>query len=97
MDAASSRPPASSGSTAGRLLDRLIEGGHLVASLETIAGAEEVLGWPKLAVRLPEAVRRRFLRRLALGTLVVEPGECVSECRDPGDDKFLEAALASGP
>jgi putative PIN family toxin of toxin-antitoxin system len=84
------------GSAAGRLLDRLIEDGQLVASLETIAEADAVLGRPKLAARLPEAVRRRFLRRLALGALVVEPGERISDCRDPEDDKLLEAALAGG-
>jgi predicted nucleic acid-binding protein len=91
---------AALGPAAGRLLDRLIGGGHLVASLETIAEAEAVPGRPKLAARLPEAVCRRFLRRLALGTLVVGPGERVSECRDPEDDKFLEATLtklAGGP
>lgn len=55
-----------------------------------------MLARPKFAARLPEAVRRRFLRRLALGTLIVEPGERVrGVCRDPGDDKFLEAALAA--
>jgi putative PIN family toxin of toxin-antitoxin system len=41
-------------------------------------------------------VRRRFLRRLALGAAIVEPGERVRACRDPDDDKFLGVALAAG-
>jgi putative PIN family toxin of toxin-antitoxin system len=83
-------------SAAGRLLDRLIADGRLVASLETLAEVEAVLARPKFAARLPETVRRRFLRRLALGVLVVEVGERVRACRDPGDDKFLGVALAAG-
>ena len=83
-------------SAAGRLLDRLIADGRLVASLETLAEVEAVLARPKFAARLPETVRRRFLRRLALGALVVEVGERVRACRDPDDDKFLGVALAAG-
>lgn len=84
------------GSAAGRLLDRLIEDGRLVASLATLAEAEEVLARPKFAARLPEAIRRRFLRRLALGAWIVEPSEPVQACHDPDDDRFLELAFAAG-
>lgn len=55
-----------------------------------------MLARPKFEARLSEAARRRFLRRLALGALVVEPVERVRACRDPDDDKFLELALAAG-
>ncbi len=84
------------GSAAGRLIDELLDRGDLVASLDTLAEFEEVLSRRKFAARLPETVRRQLLRRLALGVLLVEPVERVSDCRDPRDDKFLEAALAAG-
>lgn len=78
------------------LLDRLIESGRLTASLETLAEVEVVLMRPKFRAWLPEPVCRRFLRRLTLGSLIAAPGERVSACRDPADDKFLEAAIAAG-
>jgi uncharacterized protein len=89
------RAALNSGSAAGQLVDELLERGDLVASLDTLAEFEEVLSRRKFAARLPDMARRRLLRRLALGALLVEPVEQVSDCRDPGDDKFLEAALAA--
>lgn len=83
------------GSAAGRLVAALLDPGDLVASLETLAEMEEVLARRKFAGRLPDEVRRRFVRRVALGALVVQPEERMAECRDPRDDKFLAAALAA--
>jgi putative PIN family toxin of toxin-antitoxin system len=54
-----------------------------------------VLARPKFSARLPQTARRRFLRRLALGAVIVESVERVQACRDPADDKFLELALAA--
>jgi hypothetical protein len=62
-------------------------------ALEELA---EVLARPKFARRLPEARRRLFLEALAAASELVEPEVRIAECRDPDDDKFLEAALAGG-
>lgn len=61
--------------------------------LEEIAG---VLARPKLVGRLPETDWRAFLEALAAMVELIEPQERVADCRDPGDDKFLEVALAAG-
>jgi uncharacterized protein len=84
------------GSATGRLLVALLDRGDLVASLETLAEVEEVLARPKFPGRLPREVRQRFVSRLAPGARIVEPGERVADCRDPRDDKLIEAALAAG-
>jgi len=80
-------------SAAGRLVDRLIVAGTLIITLETMGELEDVLARPKLARYVPEPLWRRFIRRLAMAALVV-PAEQVRACRDPADDRFLEAALA---
>ncbi len=54
-----------------------------------------MLARPKFAARLPMEVREAFVTRLVATTEVVEPVERVAECRDPGDDMVLEAALVA--
>jgi putative PIN family toxin of toxin-antitoxin system len=83
-------------SAAARLLAMLRDRGSLIASLATLEEVAAVLARPKFARRLPDADRRAFLEALAAAAEVVEPRELVAECRDPGDDKFLDVALAGG-
>ena len=58
--------------------------------LEEIA---EVLARPKFAGRLP-GTRRRIFRSLATAVELVDPQVRVADCRDPDDNRVLEAALA---
>jgi uncharacterized protein len=82
-------------SAARRLVDAALARGLLAASAPILDEVEEVLARPKFARRLLEADRLRFARRLRIGALSILPGEAVHACRDPSDDKYLEAALAA--
>lgn len=50
---------------------------------------------PKFARWLSSARRQNFVRRLGVAARLVEPTIKVAECRDPTDDKYLEAAFAA--
>ena len=67
---------------ARRLVDAALAHGFFAASAPILDEVEEVLARPK------------FARRLRIGALLVVPGEAVQACRDPADDKYLEAAVA---
>ena len=83
-------------SAAGRLPAATFEGrAQAVGSPETLQEVARVLARPKFAARLPSEARESFIARLVAATEVVEPAERVAECRDPGDDMVLEAALAA--
>ena len=68
----------------------------IVATLATLEELAEVLARPKFAQRLPAERRRLFLVSLAAAAELVETVVPVTDCRDPDDDKFLEAAFAAG-
>ncbi|MDO9713155.1 putative toxin-antitoxin system toxin component, PIN family [Paracraurococcus lichenis] len=82
-------------SAARCLVDTALAYGLLAASGPILDEVEEVLGRPKFERWLPEADRLRFVWRLRIAILLLEPGEAVRACRDPSDDKYLEAALAA--
>lgn len=69
-----------------------------IVSPEIVAEYQEVTARPVITrkyVRLPNRDHAAFLERLHTATSVV-PEITPAVCRDPGDDKFLAAALA-GP
>ena len=70
--------------------------GHFLSRLGDGLDAALVLARPKFAARLPPEAREAFIARLVAATEVVDQAERVAECRDPGDDMVLEAALAAG-
>ncbi len=49
--------------------------------------------YPKLQAVIGDA--DEFIRFLALAAVVVTPTETVAICRDPDDDRLIEAALAA--
>lgn len=69
---------------------------ELVVSALVIEEISEVLGRKKFSKSIPEAVRIEILGLLVMSGIVVTPEETVHECRDPGDDIYLEAALTAG-
>lgn len=84
-------------SAAGRLVAALGEGrAVLVATRETLAEAAAVLARPKFAARLAAEDRAALLRLPGREAVVAVPAVRVAECRDPGDDMILAAALAGG-
>ena len=54
-----------------------------------------VLSRPKFDRGIDPARRQAVLDLMTSGALRTEPVERVRECRDPGDDKYLELALAA--
>ena len=82
-------------SPACMLVDRVLDRGLLVASREILDEVDAVLRRPKFARWLSSERRQDFGRRIAVAARLVEPTSRVEECRDPTDDKYLEAALAA--
>jgi putative PIN family toxin of toxin-antitoxin system len=81
----------------GRLLFDLADRYTVILSPEVIKEIVSVLYRPSLRQHFPQMAEPAQLERVL--TLferaeVVEPGEDVSVCRDPGDDKFFACALA---
>jgi putative PIN family toxin of toxin-antitoxin system len=69
-----------------------------VVSPEIVAECLEVISRPKLMNKYLVAENRdvdAMLVRIAASTVVI-PSHVPAVCRDPSDDKFLAAALASG-
>lgn len=44
---------------------------------------------------MTEADRLEFVRQVRIGAAVLRPSGVIRACRDPSDDKYLEAALAA--
>ena len=56
----------------------------------------EVLGRPKFASALPPDRQQAILELLSAAAIWTEPDAKVVDCPDPGDNKYLELAAASG-
>ena len=81
------------GSTPWRVVRDVLECGELLVSDATLAEIAEVLRRPKFDRYVSRALREQFLttlREFATHVVIVER---VEACRDPQDDKFLEAAV----
>jgi uncharacterized protein len=68
--------------------------GDILLSQATFAELRDVLGRTKFDRYLTQEEREGFLERLLDESTVVEILEIIKECRDPGDDKFLELAVS---
>jgi putative PIN family toxin of toxin-antitoxin system len=81
-------------SAAGRLVDQLLMSvdRQLATSLPMLEELASVLTRPKFAERLSPTAISIFLLRLHATVLLVHPNHAVADCRDPADDKVLEAA-----
>ena len=89
------RAALTSRSPARELLDTVLDHGLLVASREILNEVDMVLRRPKFARWLSSGRRQFFIQRISVAARLVEPTVKVADCRDPTDDKYLEAALAA--
>ena len=71
----------------------MLEYGQLLISDDTLAELEQVLRGPKLDRYVSRALREEFLLTLPRYATKVAITERIEACRDPRDDKFLEAAV----
>ena len=69
---------------------------YLVISPQLSAEFEEVMARPKTQRFLHLGRAKRFLDLVRERAIFVTPASNAPTCRDPKDDKFLEAALAGG-
>ena len=89
------RAALTSRSTARVLLDTVLDRGLFVASREILDEVDGVLQRPEIRAMAFISTPAKFCRQLAVAARLVEPVIKVAECRDPTDDKYLEAALAA--
>lgn len=81
------------GSTPWRVVKDVLECGELLVSDETVAELEEVLRRSKFDRYVSRTLREEFLATLPEFATPVAIVERIQACRDPRDDKFLEAAV----
>jgi putative PIN family toxin of toxin-antitoxin system len=80
-------------STPAKALDRAVTTGQLVATTETVRELMTKLASPKFEPYISGERRDALLLRLAPLLDIIEVVQRVQACRDPRDDKFLEAAV----
>src|SRR5712664_3706828 len=77
-----------------QILGYAIEGrAVLLASLDALEELREVLARPKFQLTQPEALAI-FQMVLSRCEIIVNPEKARVKCRDPGDQKFLDCAVA---
>lgn len=83
-------------SVSGRAFFLAEDIGLLAVSKKTLAELESVIFRPKFNKYLPSASDKRlFIERVEKSSLLINPLETITACRDPKDDKFLELAVAA--
>ena len=80
-------------SVPGRSMTKAEDSGLLLASAELLAELDEVLRRPRFSRYLSIETRVEFLKRYKQAVQIVSIVTPVRACRDPSDDKFLEAAV----
>jgi len=84
------------GSTPDQAVRRARQRGVLLVSPDTLDEVVEVLSRKKFDRYVSWEGRQEFLEAIADQSVVVEPTESITTCRDPDDNKFLEVALEGG-
>lgn len=80
-------------SVPGRLVDDVVTRCQILVTADTLNELVATLMSAKFDAYLERATRHDALERLIPMLEVVEPIQVVRACRDPEDDKFLEAAV----
>ena len=80
-------------SAPARCVEAVVSGGQVLATEPTLKELFERLLSPKFDPYVTRARREELLSRLAPLVEIVEVVQQVRACRDPHDDKFLEAAV----
>ncbi len=83
----------SSTSAPARCVEAVVSSGQLVATEATLKELFERLLSPKFDPYLTRARREELLSRLVSVVEIIEVVQQVRACRDPHDDKLLEAAV----
>lgn len=86
----------SAGGKPREAFEHVITSGVALLSAATHGEIAEVIDRPHLQQYLSAPLKARFLDRLTAAAVWVEPSEDIEACRDPKDDKFLEAAVSGG-
>ena len=80
-------------STPARARDHVVRSGQLIGTDATVQEFVARLLMPKFDAYVSRAAREALLRRLQPIIEIVPVIQVVRACRDPRDDKFLEAAV----
>jgi putative PIN family toxin of toxin-antitoxin system len=83
-------------STAARVIDHVVASGRLIATRDTLEELIATVFASKFDGFLSHAKRQVALDRLVSLMEIVPVVRLVRACRDPRDDKFLEAAINGG-
>ena len=83
------------GSIPDQAMCRAFEADDVAISEATFAELTDVLARPRLARFIDPELRDEVLSLLDAYGVFFAPTERVTDCRDPGDDKYLKLALAS--
>ena len=67
----------------------------MVATPQTLAELAQVIGRPKFDTWRPLQTRMAWYQNYAANVVEYQPVSHVTDCRDPKDNKFLDAALAA--
>ena len=82
-------------STSAMAFDKVLIYGRIALSNMVINEYAEVLYRSKLDRYLNQEKRQKALAFIIKNSILFEPVEIVTDCRDSNDNKFLELALAS--
>jgi len=77
-------------------LDVALDEGEILVSDEIVRELNDVLSREKFERYVREEDRARFLQSLLQEAKLIEVVETIQACRDPKDDKYLEAAVSGG-
>ncbi|MCZ2174131.1 MAG: putative toxin-antitoxin system toxin component, PIN family [Burkholderiales bacterium] len=84
------------GGVAARGVDHALVRGILLVFEASLAELTEVLGRPRFDPYASREDRQRFVGLMGGVSRIVHVERKIQACRDPKDDKFLDAALAGG-
>ena len=83
-------------SNSGLALNRTLESGILLLSMDVAEEYANVLRREKFDHYVRRRIREEFLRTLIKEATFIEITETIQACRDCKDDKFLELAVSGG-
>ena len=75
-------------------LDKALDEGEILASIETVNELNSVLGREKFSRYITTTERFQFLAMYLKETRQIKIETHISDCRDPRDNKFLELAVS---
>ena len=79
-----------------RAVDAALDEGQILVSEDIVRELSDVLSRKRFQRYASEEDRARFLQSLLQEARLIEVAETIRECRDPKDDKYLEAAVSGG-